>query len=251
MDERYLTRRCQLEAAFVPENRLPDSEKTVVSPSGLYELKTCSYSSVEPDTLGCCRGTVRRLSDQKIIADVKRNLPGFWYEWVEHANGCEYLLCGEDYQGYSVVNLTKEDYHVFFPERGYDGRGFCWAQVMPSPDKLTLAVYGCFWAAPYDVRFIDFREPDLLPLPELGVVEGVEDGGRWVSNNTYSMKCEIEVRKSDKAPYDSLSEAEQDALDAAKDLTEYVLVTETFTRPDPTDSRARRLGDAVDARERE
>jgi hypothetical protein len=74
---------------------------------------------------------------------VKRNFGHFWHSWIEHADGNEYLLCGEDYQGYSVINLTAGRCTAYFPEEGYKGRGFCWTAAFPSPDRRVLAVDGC------------------------------------------------------------------------------------------------------------
>jgi hypothetical protein len=99
MDERYLQKRQAVERFFVPENKIADSGKTVVSPSGHYELEIYRYST-GPKSWNYSRGVVRRLSDNKVIADVKRNYGHFWHAWVEHADGNEYLLCGEDYQGF-------------------------------------------------------------------------------------------------------------------------------------------------------
>ncbi len=115
MDERYLEKRKAIERFFVPENRIANSDKTVISPDGHYELEIYRYST-GPKSWDYSRGVVKRLSDNKVIADIKRNYGHFWYAWVKHPNGNEYLLCGEDYQGYSIVNLAKETYEVVFPE---------------------------------------------------------------------------------------------------------------------------------------
>ncbi len=214
MDERYLENRKAMEPFFVPESKIADSGKTVISPSGRYELEVYRYAT-GPGTWDYSRGIVKRLSDNKVIADVRRNYGHFWHAWVEHPNGNEYLLCGEDYQGYSVVNLTEETYNVFFPESGYKGFGFCWVNVYPSPDGLVLAVDGCYWACPYEVVFFDFSNPAVLPLPEIERCNGVTDPViGWVDNDTFAFSVYYDIRKSDGARYDDLSEEEQNALDA-------------------------------------
>ncbi len=226
MDERYLEKRKGIEQFFIPENRITDLGKRVISPSGRYELETYCYST-GPKSWNYSRGIVKRLSDNKIIADVKRNYGHFWHAWVEHANGNEYLLCGEDYQGYSVINLTEETYDVFFPESGYRGFGFCWVEVHPSPDGLVLAVDGCYWACPYEIVFFDFSNPSVLPLPEIERCEGVTDPViGWTDNDTFAFTVSYGVRKSDGVKYQNLSEEEQDVLD--KDLSQLGNVTERF-----------------------
>jgi len=77
------------------------------------------------------------------------------------------LLCGEDYQGYNVIRLETSENNCFFPSEAFDGRGFCWTEVHPSPDGLVLAIEGCYWGCPYELVFYDFRDPSKLPLPEL------------------------------------------------------------------------------------
>jgi len=144
MDERYLEKRKNIEQIFTPENKVADSEKIATSPSGDFQIQVCRYST-GPKTWVYSRGIVTRISDGKIIADIKRNYGAFWHAWLQHPNGNEYLLCGEDYQGYSVLNLSTGKYQAYFPEEGYKGFGFCWAAVYPSPDGLVLAVDGCYW----------------------------------------------------------------------------------------------------------
>lgn len=230
MDERYGEGRKRIEHFFIPENRVADSRELVVSPSGHYELEIWQYST-GPNTWKYSRGIVMRISDHKVVADVKRNFGHFWHAWVEHANGNEYLLCGEDYQGYSIVNLTKETYDVFFPESGYKGFGFCWGAVYPSPDSVVLAVDGCYWACPYDLVLYDFRNPEQLPYQELARVEGLNECVGWLDNDTFVLKREIEFRKSDGVPYEELTEAEKETLDNNQALVGYRNETINCKRP--------------------
>jgi hypothetical protein len=138
---------------------------------------------------------------------------------------------GEDYQGYSVVNLTKGTYQVYFPEEGYKGFGFCWTAVFPSPDKLMLAVDGCIWAYPYEIVFYDFSEPDNLPYKELGRVSDITDSEGWLDNETFVLSREVEIRKSDGVPYEQLSQEEQEILDADHSLTDYRVEKVNAKRP--------------------
>lgn len=106
------------------------------------------------------------------IADIRRNYPSFWFVWIEvhPRTGHDYLLCGKDYWGsYSIVDLTTAQVLDQVPvgqHNGDDDR-WCWAAVYPSPDGTKLAVEGCWWACPYDVRVYDFIDPTVVPLPKL------------------------------------------------------------------------------------
>lgn len=230
MDLKYIENRKAFEAHFSTCTEIEDSREEFVSPSGLYKLQVSKYGPGKYPAYS--RGIVTRQSDGKIIADVKRNIGHFWYVWAEHPNGNEYLLCGEDYQGYSVLNLSSASYHAYFPEEGYEGRGFCWAVVYPSPDNDALAVDGCYWGGTTEIVFYDFQTPDRLPYKELGresnnLVEAVG----WLNNETFQAERELTLRKSDGALYDDLSEAEQDEIDRGQVEAEYRTVKVQITKP--------------------
>jgi hypothetical protein len=231
MNEQYRKYRKEFEARFERYSKIAGSEQEFVSPSGLYKLEISKYGNGQETCWNYSRGIVSKIASGEILTDVKRNIGHFWHTWVEHPNGNEYLLCGEDYQGYSVVNLTQGTYQVYFPDEGYQGYGFCWAVVYPSPDKLMLAVDGCFWAAPYEIVFYDFRQPDNLPYKELGRVSELNDSEGWLNNETFVLTREIEIRKSDGVPYEELSEAEQEILDADSSLVDYKIEKINAKRP--------------------
>jgi len=220
MDEQYLQWRKEIERFFAPKNKLLDSRQVELSPSGNFQIEIHRYST-DPTSWNYSRGIITQVADGKIIADVKRNYGHFWYAWVTHPNGKEYLLCGEDYQGQSLVNLTTGTYQIYFPESGYKGAGFCWAAVYPSPDSLMLAVDGCYWAYPYDLVFYDFHEPENLPYRELLRIEGLDGCEGWIDNEIFALKREIRMRKSDGALYDLLTDEEQEILANDESLVEY------------------------------
>lgn len=216
--EAYVKQRESIEVFFSAANRIPESTETHISPSGLFQLETSAYET-KPGAWHYSRGIVRNLENNAVVSDVKRNYSSFWHRFIQHPNGCEYLLCGEDYQGYSVINLTKGTTSVYFPIEGYQGTGFCWTAVYPSPDNLVLAVDGCYWACPYEIVFFDFVNPEQLPLLELGRLRNTLDGSSWLDNQRFKVVQEVEFRLSDGAAYESLSEAEQEILDNTANST--------------------------------
>jgi hypothetical protein len=232
MDSRYIERREQFEKEFSLAVRVDGTTEVATSPSGRFQLEISEYSRGK-QTGSYSRGIVTRLSDDKQLADVKRNYGHFWYSWIEHPNGKEYLLCGEDYQGYSTLNLTEELYHVHFPEAGFQGFGFCWAKVFPSPDRLVIAVDGCYWGGPYDLVFYDFRTPDALPYRELGRSDSLTDTMGWKDNDTFVLARETETRAGNGKEYASLTQAEQEVLDADESLVAYRTEIVEVPRPHP------------------
>jgi hypothetical protein len=94
--------------------------------------------------------------------------------------------------GQTIVNLdTGEEYNDSQWKNGkYQGSEFCWAAHYLSPDGNTLAVDGCHWACPYEIKFYDFTDPS-KGWPELEL-EGdyVDTGGEkesgWNEDGTFS-----------------------------------------------------------------
>lgn len=180
---RYAEYRRETLEEFARAVRLENTKESFTSPSGRYLLET-EELSVGEDRWNYSRGLITRVIDQKEITEVKRNYGHFWHCWVQQPSGEEFLLCGEDYQGYNVVRLENAENNCFFPSEGFDGRGFCWTEVHPSPDGLVLAVEGCYWGCPYELVFYDFQTPSELPLPELARLEYFDVTG-WRDNNSF------------------------------------------------------------------
>lgn len=171
MYEKRIVGRAHVEAYFVPENKAPTSRESL-SPSGRYRLVVTSYGT-KPGSWSYARGEVYRVSDGQLVADVKRNYSAFPASWVEgHPNGHDYLICGEDYQGQTVVELTTGRRRDELPDAAEKGHGFCWAGAVPTPDKTMLLVDGCFWACPYEHRVHAFSDPMGEGWPELEVEDG-------------------------------------------------------------------------------
>jgi len=157
------------------------------------------------------RGLVTRISDGSIVADIKRNYSTFWHTWINHPNGKKYMLCGEDYQGYSIVNLTDGTYKAHFPEEGYKGHGFCWVGATPSPSGKVLAVEGCIWACPYEIFIFDFLDPDTLPYKLVGYLDAPAGMKQWHDEDNIDVIKEIDFRKSDGKTYEEITVDEMDA----------------------------------------
>jgi hypothetical protein len=205
-------KRIAIEKFFIPENLVIGSHVEHCSPSGKFLLAVDHYFT-GPKTWQYSRGIVSEISNGKIIADVKRNIGHFWHSWVQHPNGKEYLLCGEDYQGYEVIELTGGKTEIHLPDSAKNGGGFCWAAVYPSKNGKVLAVEGCLWGGPYDLIFYDFSEPLNLPFPEIGRVKEIGEVIGWESETIFAVQNEFAVRKSDNRRFESLSESEQGEFD--------------------------------------
>lgn len=147
------------------------------SPSGRYTL-TISSIETKPGCWNYSVGLIQKANGEK-IEEVKRNYHSFPFLWVEdHPNGHDYLVCGEDYQGQTVIELDTGNRRDFVPSTAKMGAGFCWVEYTFDASAQILVVEGCVWACPFEFRFYDFSDPmngwDELKMPEN--VDGYAEG---------------------------------------------------------------------------
>lgn len=146
-------------AFFRPENEREGSRREISSPTGKYRLVVSSFSTGR-GTWDYAQGEVYRTASADPIAVVQRNFDWFPFLFVEaHPNGHDYLVCGEDYQGQTVVELDTGRRRDHLPDEAKDGIAFCWAEMRFEPSAVMLVVEGCIWACPYEFRFFDFSDP--------------------------------------------------------------------------------------------
>ncbi|MBL8092416.1 MAG: hypothetical protein JNJ43_18935, partial [Anaerolineales bacterium] len=70
-----------------------------------------------------------------------------------------------------------------------------------------------------------------LPYKEMARYGIIDDSSGWLDNETFILKKEIALRKSDGALYESLSDEEMEILDKDQSLVEYRYETTQFKRP--------------------
>ncbi len=140
--------------------------KNLVSPSGKYRLVVTRHSTGK-GTWSYSKGKV--FIGDTLIETVCRNYSAFPYAWVEgHKTGHDYLVCGEDYQGQTVINLVTGNRVDHLPSSAEKGHGFCWSNIEPNADGTLLAVSGCYWACPYEMIIVDFSDPMSPPWEIVG-----------------------------------------------------------------------------------
>ena len=93
------------------------------------------------------------------------NDDGEFYQLLPHANGNHYLVFREDLYGYSVLEVETGRTMHYIPEKSWplDGRQgeetFIWTNVAYDAATNLLAVWGCYWACPNSMVFLDFSDP--------------------------------------------------------------------------------------------
>lgn len=221
----------RFEAFFANENEQAGSRKEHTSPSGKYTLITSSYTT-GPGTWNYSRGLARLSGSlsgsEKPIADVKRNYGSFPFSWIEgHVNGHDYLVCGSDYQGQTIIELDTGLRIDNIPKSAAAGCGFCWAAHHPNANGTLLAVEGCFWAAPFETVIYDFSEPMAPPWPELH--RGDSDFDGWTGLNS----CKVGTSRTLFTPADDAS----DGLKALAGKTMDDLTTEQLEMIEAEETR--------------
>ena len=143
------------------------TDQEILSPSGRYKLIVSSIET-KPGCWNYTLGKVFAVGSDTPIAEIRRNYSSFPRTWVEgHANGHDYLVGGEDYQGQTVIELDTGKRRDFLPPEAAQGHGFCWAGAVYDVASKLLIIEGCFWACPYEFRFYDFSDP-MSGWPQLG-----------------------------------------------------------------------------------
>ena len=181
-DEQYQAERAKTEARFTPD-RAGTSGEPKASPSGRYRLVVTPYDQGKP-YWGYTQGDIYR--GNELVFSVQRNHDSFPFAWIEdHPDGHDYMVTGEDYQGYTILQLDTGDRWDHFPEGGHKGHGWCFVVQHPSPDRTMLAVEGCYWACPYETRIYDFSQP-LGPLSLIADLDSPDFLG-WIDE----VSCKI------------------------------------------------------------
>lgn len=151
---------------------------TAPSPSGRWKLAMEHHGDPDGTTWLYTRACVLA-ADGSEVTTVIRNYGNFHHCWVEDWQSHDYLLCGEDYQGHTVIELDTGKRADYLPPSAKNGGGFCFAEYTLIPERTQIEVLGCYWACPYERVVYDFREPLNLPWRELWRRYAVEDEPDW------------------------------------------------------------------------
>ena len=136
-----------------------------LSPDGEFKLVVTRHLTA-PGCWAYTKGTLYAmvLGSWVYLSEIRRNYSSFWHLWLYREDGQRFLFGGESYMGQTWVNLDTGEKTSHLPSEAGLGAGFCWVDVTPNHDGTMLAVEGCFWACPYEVRFYDWTDTDLPPL---------------------------------------------------------------------------------------
>lgn len=170
--EWYQKKRACIRDAFKIGKPKMHLSKTIDSPSGKYSLETTPYE-IKKGGWDYCEGKIYNNIDDEYLISVYRNYGHFPYTWLEgHPKG-DFLICGEDYQGITIVDLIKGRNYSWINDSAEKGNGFCSSSFYISPEMNKIAICGCFWGGPYEILFMEFpkNDPTDLPWKEINYVD--------------------------------------------------------------------------------
>lgn len=206
----YLERRKEIEKMFSQANQVEITEFNE-SPSRKYSLEIITHDN-GPNSWKYSQGIIKNIQTGSLIADVKRNYGRFPFSWCEgHPTGHDYLVCGEDYQGQTIIELDTGKR----VDNTEDGFGFCWAAHYPSYDGKYIFVDCCIWAGPYELILFDFSNPMEFPYREIKRWPVWEVHG-FLPDGSFMFEYNTEVRISDGKRLDEMTEEELDTFESTE-----------------------------------
>lgn len=139
------------------------------SPSGKYSLELTPYVVKDMKCPFYCVVEIKRTSDGDRLGKIVRNESDFPFIFIEDYDGKDYLLCAEDYQGFTIVNITEGKKYDYIAEKSKRELSLRINDFYVSPDKKVIAIEGHGKSKPNDIVEIDeihfYKMGDLTKLP--------------------------------------------------------------------------------------
>jgi hypothetical protein len=162
--------RAYIERCFELAQTLPWEHLSEPSPSGIYLLNVDMCAGGDSKhAWGLAVATITERLTGEVVAQVTRDDDRFWHCWIE-CNGVEYMVCSEDTEGQTVIDLTHRRVESYAASDDQSDDQIVWVEFYPSPSRMRLAVVGCHWGGPYFTAVYDFHEPMELPLKRIAEV---------------------------------------------------------------------------------
>jgi hypothetical protein len=176
LTEFQLTYREKIKAEAEASKHNPEHDKIHVSPCGKYTLR------IEQRERRCV-GVL--YEGEEILERIGRNYSFFPFDWATgHPDGHDYLVCSENYQGQTLICLDKRERVDYLGAGESGGYAWIWANIQVSPDRKHIAVSGCHWAFPYEVRVFEFTNPMSQPGEPVFLPKDFSNMCRWLEDGS-------------------------------------------------------------------
>jgi hypothetical protein len=172
-DPWYEERRNKVMQAVSSGKPLKGKKEKRQSSSGKYTLELTPYSVKDNKFPYYSVVEIIRTSDGERMGKVIRNEADFPFLFVEEKDGKDYLLCAEDYQGFTVINLTDGIKHDYIAEKSKRGLALRITDFYLSQNRKNLALEGFAKNKPNDIVETDeihfYIVEDFMKVPYVEV----------------------------------------------------------------------------------
>ena len=177
--------RAEIEKFFNADLIIPSEHISDKSANGNYLLNVDVYAVNDPHRNWYISvATITDLRTNEVVAQIKRNDDSFFFAWIER-DEIEYLICSEDLEGQTVIDLTHHHIASYSSEDDL----FIWMEFYPSPSMDKIAIVGCCWACPYVVAVYNFHNPTQLPLKRIiEILLSGNDFEKWIDDDSFCIK---------------------------------------------------------------
>ena len=172
---------------FDANNRLERDEIKDFSESGKYYFSMTHYLQTDENRNWITSKveifkTGKTISDFSFLANSEDMI--FHSCWVTK-NNIEYLLLPEAMGGQSIYDTKNNAFFSFYSEE----EPFIWLDLYPSPDANKIAVEGCYWACPCELRVYDMSDITQLPYPLIYQDWDADSQNfhQWETNNSFTL----------------------------------------------------------------
>lgn len=148
---------------YFDENNRLEKERYELSEGGLYYFTSERYKQNDPKrNWVICKIEIYNIeTTEKILeyfTDADDNdYCACWFK----KNGDDYLILPEAFQGQSIVDIREKKLYSFYSSE----EPFIWQLIYPSPGGNKIAVDGCYWGCPNELRVYDTNKITNLPYP--------------------------------------------------------------------------------------
>ena len=113
--------------------------------------------------------------------------------WLERKPGPILIWADTYLEGYQVINLETPSLDSVRESE----EDFIWTDCALSPDQTMLAVGGCYWACPYEIRILNVNDnPLALPLRVITEFPLVNGKLVWTAPRVISIRDENSIVRS-------------------------------------------------------
>ncbi len=140
------------------------------SPNGRFEIRyfVGACQPVEKYSLEIGKAEIYDATTDLVAVLVRDHYTEPTFDWFIRDEQCILIWASTYLKGYEVLDLENQSLmHVEINE----DEEFIWVECLISPSQTKIAVTGCYWACPYELKVFDLSNLKNVDLQETGFNE--------------------------------------------------------------------------------